>query len=271
MVYISIYSHRPEAHDGITRVPGSFERSVNAIRYFKRHGVKVEISAIIMRGCETDYPGIRDLAAQLGVEAKIDITVTPHLTGGTAPVENFHVPLETLRSLLHDPSIVGDVEKFCAPPAPADDNLLDSFPCSAGHSLCYISPQGNVTPCVQFPLVCGNLRKGIRWKSGGTPPSSQRVRGITLPTSRFAASARPSPPATADWPGLAYQEGDMAGPSSSCCDKTYARTGIPSPLTGIVSGNREARSNQRRTSSLVPLSALLPAPPVEPYRDAAAC
>jgi MoaA/NifB/PqqE/SkfB family radical SAM enzyme len=29
-------------------------------------------------------------------------------------------------------------------------------------------------------------------------------------------------------PGLAYMEGDMRGPSTSDCQKSYARTGVPS-------------------------------------------
>ena len=43
---------------------------------------------------------------------------------------------------------------------------MDGLPCSAGHTACYISPYGDVFPCVQFPLaqrqpaaaeVCGYL------------------------------------------------------------------------------------------------------------------
>ena len=34
---------------------------------------------------------------------------------------------------------------------------LDTLPCSAGHTACYVSPYGDVYPCVQFPLPSGNL------------------------------------------------------------------------------------------------------------------
>jgi len=44
-VQISIYSHRPEVHDLITRIPGSFERSVRAIRFLRASGLNVTISS----------------------------------------------------------------------------------------------------------------------------------------------------------------------------------------------------------------------------------
>ena len=42
-VQVSIYSHRPEVHDAITKVPGSLRRSINAIRFLKSQGLKVII------------------------------------------------------------------------------------------------------------------------------------------------------------------------------------------------------------------------------------
>ena len=39
-IQISIYSHRPEVHDAITKVPGSLRRSINAIRFLKSQGLE---------------------------------------------------------------------------------------------------------------------------------------------------------------------------------------------------------------------------------------
>ena len=36
---------------------------------------------------------------------------------------------------------------------------MEGYPCSAGHTLAYISPYGDVFPCVQFPLPSGNVRR----------------------------------------------------------------------------------------------------------------
>jgi MoaA/NifB/PqqE/SkfB family radical SAM enzyme len=77
---ISIYSHRPEVHDSITKVPGPLKRSVEAIRLLKAHGLKVTIADVLMLQNIQDYPGVRALAAELGVVFKIDPTITPKWT-----------------------------------------------------------------------------------------------------------------------------------------------------------------------------------------------
>jgi len=47
-VQISIYSHRPDVHDAITKIRGSFERSVRAIRLLRAGGLKVTIANVLM-------------------------------------------------------------------------------------------------------------------------------------------------------------------------------------------------------------------------------
>ncbi len=37
-IQISVYSHRPEVHDAITKLPGSFKRTIEGIRLLKRTG-----------------------------------------------------------------------------------------------------------------------------------------------------------------------------------------------------------------------------------------
>src|SRR5215470_4004748 len=37
-IQVSVYSHRSEVHDAITKLPGSFERTINAIRFLHDQG-----------------------------------------------------------------------------------------------------------------------------------------------------------------------------------------------------------------------------------------
>ena len=48
-VQVSIYSHRPEVHDEITKLPHSLERTVEGIRRLRKRGVKVIIANVLMR------------------------------------------------------------------------------------------------------------------------------------------------------------------------------------------------------------------------------
>jgi radical SAM protein with 4Fe4S-binding SPASM domain len=225
-VQISIYSHRPEVHDGITLIPGSLKRSINAIRFLKSQGLRVIIANVLMRQNMQDYPGVRALADELGVECTLDPTITPMMDGNRSTLD-LGVDQNALRQVFRDASLVGDAEEFCAIPAPAGESELDSTPCSAGHTVCYVSPYGEVFPCVQFPLPTGNVRQQRFVDIWRHSDQMKEVRSIRLKDLTTCPSCTHAGSCTR-CPGLAYLEGNMRGPSSQDCEKSFARTGIPS-------------------------------------------
>ncbi len=223
-IQVSIYSHRPEVHDGITKVPGSLERSLKAIRFLKSKGLKVTIANVLMSDNAADYAGVQQLAAQLGIQSTLDPTVTPMMDGDRS-VLALNVNENELKRVFRDPELVENVEEFCAMPAKADEDVLESHPCSAGHSACYVSPYGDVYPCVQFPLPSGNVRKQKFIDIWNYSEQLNEVRSIKirdLPN----CSACGNISSCTRCPGLAYMEGNMRGPSTQDCEKSYARTGI---------------------------------------------
>lgn len=225
-IQISIYSHRPEVHDAITLIPGSLDRSIRAIRFLKSQGLKVVMANVLMTQNMQDYPGVKSLAAELGVECTLDPTVTPMMDGNRSTV-SLAVDHEVLRQVFRDPSLVGDVDEFCAIPGPADTTALESIPCSAGHTACYVSPYGDVYPCVAFPLPTGNVRQQRFvdiWRHSEQMNEVRSIRAKDLTTCSSCSHVS----ACTRCPGLAYMEGDMRGPSTQDCQKSFARTGIPS-------------------------------------------
>jgi len=225
-IQISIYSHRAEVHDAITLIPGSLKRSVAAIRFLKAQGLKVIIANVLMTQNMQDYPGVRALAGELGVECTLDPTITPMMDGNRSTVD-LGADHTALRQVFRDPSLVGDVEEFCAVPAPADESELDSTPCSAGHTACYVSPYGEVFPCVQFPFPTGNVRQQRFVDIWRHSEQLNEVRSIRLKDLTTCPSCTHVSNCTR-CPGLAYLEGNMRGPSSQDCGKSFARTGVPS-------------------------------------------
>jgi radical SAM protein with 4Fe4S-binding SPASM domain len=230
-VHISLYSHRAGVHDAITRIPGSFSRSVEAIRTLITHGVKTRVSNVLMRENVDDYGALQSFATDLGAEAKVDVTVSPTFDGDFS-LSALRIPLEDLRRVYRDPAIVHDVEKFCAPPAPADDQVLEDHPCGAGHSGCYISPTGDVMPCIQFPVACGNLRRDRFADIWSSSPELDRIRALRTRDFPVCRTCR-TVAACTRCPGLAMMEGDVLGPSLLDCEKAFARTGIPSPRLSV--------------------------------------
>jgi len=225
-IQISIYSHRPEVHDAITKVKGSLERSIAAIRFLKSRGFKVTIANVLMRDNRHDWPGVQALAAELGAIFTIDPTITPHIEGDRG-ILALNVSRADLEEIFHTESLVGNLEEFCAPPVAVDDDVLDSVSCSAGHTLAYISPYGDVFPCVQFPLPSGNVRKQKFLDIWRDSPQLREVRSIHARDLEGCSECGHVGSCTR-CPGLAYREGNMRGPSMADCEKSFARTGIPS-------------------------------------------
>lgn len=225
-VQISLYSHRPEVHDAITKLPGSFRRTTDGIRHLKASGLKVTIANVLMKYNSREAKAVKRLAEELEVGFTIDPTITPMLNGDRS-ILDLGITEAELQEIMHTAEFVGDLDEFCNPVSTLGDDILGGYSCSAGHSLAYISPFGDVYPCVQFPMPCGSVRKqSFREIWFGSPAFAElrAVRVRDLPTcSRCAHTAYCS-----RCPGLAYMEGDFRGPSSADCQKSYVRTGVPS-------------------------------------------
>jgi radical SAM protein with 4Fe4S-binding SPASM domain len=225
-IQISIYSHRREVHDAITKLPGSLKRSVEAIRFLKAQRLKVTIANVLMTANLGDHAGVQALARELGVTYTLDPTITPKIDGDTT-ILNLRIPGTELNAVFHNQDLVGNVKDFCAPPPPPDDEVMEGFPCSAGHTAAYITPYGDVFPCVQFPLPSGNVRRQKFIDIWQNSPELNEVRSIHARDLPVCSTCSHVGTCTR-CPGLAYMEGTMRGPSTADCEKSFHRTGIPS-------------------------------------------
>lgn len=223
-VQISVYSHRPEVHDAITKLPGSLKRTLAAIRLLRSQGLRVTMANVLMRRNPGDSEGVRALAGELGAHYTLDPTITPMMDGNTSVLQH-RVDAGELSNVFRNPDLVGDVENFCAPPAPVGEEIREGLPCSAGHTSCYISPYGDVYPCVQFPLACGNVRRQPFVEIWRNSPQLADVRSIRAKDLTTCSSCAHLGTCTR-CPGLAYMEGNMRGPSAADCEKSFVRTGI---------------------------------------------
>ena len=86
-VQISIYSHRAEVHDAITKMPGSFRQSIEAVRLLRTVGLHVTMANVLMVQNAQDYPGVRALANELGAQCTLDPTITPMMDGDRSILE----------------------------------------------------------------------------------------------------------------------------------------------------------------------------------------
>lgn len=245
-IQISIYSHRPEVHDAITKLPGSLDRTIRAIRFLKSQGLKVSISNVLMAGNFADQAGVIALAKELGVAYTLDPTITPKMDGDRS-ILALRIASSELKQIFQNEELVGNVEEFCAPPPPPGEDVMDGLPCSAAHTSCYISPYGDVFPCVQFPLPSGNIRQQKFldiWRSSPELKDVRSIRARDLPTCSTCSHVG----TCTRCPGLAFMEGNMRGPSTADCEKSFQRT-------GIASANMRMRQT-RSAGSLIQIQSL---------------
>jgi radical SAM protein with 4Fe4S-binding SPASM domain len=249
-IQISVYSHRPEVHDAITKLPHSFERTMKAICFLRDQGLKVTIANVLMTANLSDHYQLQKLAAEMGVHYTVDPTITPMMDGDTS-VLSLRIPGEELREIFHNPALTPNREEFCAPPKPVTDADLEGYSCSAGHSFCYISPYGDVFPCVQFPLPSGNVRRQKFLEIWNGSPQLQEVRSIQAKHLTVCSSCAHVSSCTR-CPGLAYMEGNMRGPSTADCEKSFYRTGVP---TANMLRQGMARPSPAKLVQIQPLAA----------------
>jgi organic radical activating enzyme len=182
---LSVYSHRPEVHDAITKLPRSLKRTIDSIKFLKSQGLKVTLSNVLMTVNRSDHKRTQALTQQLGIAYTLDPTLTPMIDGSTSNLY-LRVDDDNLDQLFSDPELVGNVEEYCKPPAPVDEDAMEGYSCSAGHTACYISPYGDVFPCVAVPVadrqcaspeVCRHLVP-LSADAGGALHQDQRLDGM---------------------------------------------------------------------------------------------
>ncbi len=228
-VQISLYSHDAATHDKITKLPGSFKRTVEGARLLRDAGVKVIFANVLMQQNADHYKQVQALAAEMGIRYEVDATITPMMDGNRGIVA-LNMDGGRLAAIMHDTTLLGDQAErlLAAPSGPTPlDEAYETLPCSAGHTACYVSPYGDVFPCVQFPFKVGNVREQAFidiWKHS---PQLNEVRAIRVGDLEGCSSCVHGS-SCARCPGLAYQEGNMRGPSIQDCEKSFARTGVPS-------------------------------------------
>lgn len=259
-IQISLYSADPDMHDAITCVPGSFARTLAALRFCQAQGLLVKISCPLMKQNIGAWRGVQALAEALEVPYIMDPTITPMIDGDRKPVALRLAPNELL------PVLADPVLNPVSSPADSADcggaalaQAYDNIPCSAGHNSLYISPYGDVFPCVQMPLPTGNVRKESFSEIWYGSRGMNRVRSVresdleicfTCSIRRFCQRC----------PGLAFMEdGDLAGPSERACELAEAAArlaGVADPSSGLRARGRLPASRYSTSAPLVHIAGL---------------
>jgi radical SAM protein with 4Fe4S-binding SPASM domain len=168
-VEVSLYGAEPLTHDSFTQVPGSFDKTLDALGFLIERGIGVLIKMIVMNFNFPELERVRALAAKMRARFTASWILTPTLGGSIEPKRFMLTPnqKEELYSLCKKLGLLGlaengsvDRDHF------ADGHIkqelhLAYFLCNAGRSFCNISPIGDVSPCLMLPIIAGNIRQNL--------------------------------------------------------------------------------------------------------------
>ena len=178
-VAVSLDGAGPETHDLFRKLPGSFTRAVEGIKYIQEAGIETQINSTIAKHNVHEVAKIYQNAIDLGCEALHIFMLVP-VGCGVEIEESQSLDAKTYEKVLnwfYDVSQEGKIQTkaTCAPHyfrimrQRAAKEGIEITPkthgmaamtkgCLAGQSICFISHKGEVFPCGYFPLEAGNVR-----------------------------------------------------------------------------------------------------------------
>jgi radical SAM protein with 4Fe4S-binding SPASM domain len=168
-VEISLYGSTPTTHDLITACPGSFERSMRALRSLGERSIRTVVKSLITKQNVTEFQEMKNLAQEIGSQFLYDTLIIPKMDGTMKPCRN-RLDGEELYRLLY-PEVRDKDED--------GKSRQDDLSCSAGLNALSISPDGNVYPCMAFKESGGNLIENSLSEIQHSPVFS-KIRSITL-------------------------------------------------------------------------------------------
>ena len=157
LVGISIYSGIADVHDYITRVRGSWEKTMTVVRQLSALGVPMNLKCCVMRPNVKSYYIVADIAKQYGAVPQFEISLTDSIEGDKCVSKYLRMTKEQLEIVLRDDNIPLYVGKE-APNYGGQKKPMDENPCGAGSNSFCITPEGNVIPCCAFHTLFGNVR-----------------------------------------------------------------------------------------------------------------
>lgn len=170
-VQISLYAYHAAAHDEITRVPGSFDRTLAAAKHLRAAGVSVVLKTPLMTSNVDDIDEYIQLVRSVGADYSFDLVIEPREDGDASP-EALRIDDASHLAALRHPALARK-------PEPGRTRSPKESVCGACSGAVHIEANGELRPCTQLQVPVGHaLEDGVReaWKNN---PEGTAIREIT--------------------------------------------------------------------------------------------
>ena len=171
-VSVSLYGGSPAFHDSITRIPGSFTKTLMTALKFKCAGKDTFIKTIVFRNHVDDYIQLKRLGKRIGMT----VSPAPVITAGHSGKSNLDLVItdSEFRRLLQEETTLG-IDGDCA-----NGRDIDGPVCMAGQNMLSFDPYGRIFPCNAVQEIVGDVRDSSIpdvWENSG---KLKRIRAIRM-------------------------------------------------------------------------------------------
>jgi radical SAM protein with 4Fe4S-binding SPASM domain len=171
-VSLSLYGGRPETHDSVTKLRGSFERTWAGARRLQELGAGVALKFIIMKANAAEAAEMVRSAEEAGFDYSVDTSITGRYDGTRGSLDT-RVDHATLEALYRGP-LRGQLHAHAADPGD------DEFKCNCARGNAAVTSTGDVYPCIATPLRAGNVRESSFTEVWTSSEVFRRIRELGL-------------------------------------------------------------------------------------------
>lgn len=203
---------RKKIHNKITGDKNSFDATLKAAKLIAASGIAVKFKVPLMKENFGEMAYIRNLCQKHGFSHTFDPILAPANDGNKEALK-YRITKTQIKALLKDPDL-----DFLADCSQESRDKQGDFFCGAGKNVFGINPYGDVYPCLQLPLVIGDLRKKSFteiWKKASWLKKWRNLSVRDLkecPECKYLSFCNRCP-------GLALvEDGDLMGLSRIACD-----------------------------------------------------
>lgn len=243
-VDMSLLGASAETHDLVTKIPGSFDKTMKGIELVRAVGLKVKLNYTALKLNYREVVAAGRLAKSMGCEFEWSSQVTPRDDRSVIPL--------TLR--LEEPEMKQMQELKVAQVTEehgaweATEYSNDGWFCGAGNYSFNVTPYGEVQPCLLMRMDCGNVRDQSFLDIWNEAPEFQRLRDQRI-ANVYGCNVCEIRGYCAACPGMFFMEmGDVTTPSPHTCRQTEmkheAATGVFKPA-----GSRDAAGDFPRPAN----------------------
>jgi MoaA/NifB/PqqE/SkfB family radical SAM enzyme len=153
---MTLFSLDQEVHDRITGMAGSWSILQQTIETGKALGLPLVLNCTALGINYSGIPKLKDYALAEGIPVRLDVNLSPRWNGRPHPAGLALTP-EQQQYLIEEVGVNHeDNKEWAAHPEPGKP----SYPgCGAGENLCYITPQGEIWPCMEVPWPVGRCQE----------------------------------------------------------------------------------------------------------------